>query len=113
MYTSESHNYLYQSIYRIPEIRLHCPETPVVLCASKIDIRDDPDVIKKLKDNNLKPITTEQGIELAKQQKCIAYVENSAKTQKGLKKTFELLLAAASYRPVVKQAKKKEKCALQ
>lgn len=87
------------------------------MCASKIDLREDPEVLERLEEKNWSPITSEEGIQMAKKLKCIAYVENSAKTQKGLKRTFDLLLAATTYRPIVgdskSKAKKKEKCALQ
>ena len=73
----------------IPEIRHHCPDTPIVLCGTKIDLRDDTNTIQTLQKQNLTPIRREQGIKLAKKIKSYAYVECSALTQKGLHLVFE------------------------
>lgn len=39
----------------VPEIRHHCPYTPMILCGTKIDLREDTDMLKKLKERDLAP----------------------------------------------------------
>ena len=42
---------------RYPEVRHHCPQVPIILVGTKLDLRDDKDVIMKLKKKRLAPIT--------------------------------------------------------
>lgn len=89
----------------IPEIRHHCPDTPIVLCGTKIDLRDDPNTIQALQKQNLAPVRREQGLKLAKKIKAYAYVECSALTQKGLHQVFEEAIRAVLVPKVTKQNK--------
>lgn len=50
-----------------PEVRHHCPSTPMILVGTKLDLRDDKDTIEKLKEKKLAPITYPQGLALAKE----------------------------------------------
>lgn len=50
-----------------PEVRHHCPSTPIILVGTKLDLRDDKDTIEKLKEKKLAPITYPQGLALAKE----------------------------------------------
>jgi len=77
-----------------PEIRHHCPETPIVLCGLKIDIRK-PD-----------SVTKSEGESLAKKIKAAKYVECSAMTREGLKDVFDEAILAALYPPVNKKPTK-------
>ncbi|CAH1968199.1 unnamed protein product [Acanthoscelides obtectus] len=43
-----------------PEVRHHCPNTPIILVGTKLDLRDDRSTIEKLKDKKLSPITYPQ-----------------------------------------------------
>ncbi|CAF1626981.1 unnamed protein product, partial [Didymodactylos carnosus] len=70
----------------IPEIRHHCPDTPVLLCGTKIDLREDKEDLQK---QNLTAIKREQGQRLGKKIRAFKYVECSALTQKGLKQVFD------------------------
>ena len=89
----------------IPEIRHHCPDTPIVLCGTKIDLRDDPNTIATLQKQNLAPIRREQGAKLSKKIKAYAYVECSALTQKGLHQVFEKAIRAVLVPKITKQNK--------
>ncbi|KAF8770738.1 Cell division control protein 42 like protein [Argiope bruennichi] len=51
----------------IPEIAFYCPETPYILVGTQIDLRDDSTMVEHLTENNLKPITSEEGRKLAKE----------------------------------------------
>lgn len=43
-----------------PEVRHHCPSTPIILVGTKLDLRDDKNTIEKLRDKKLQPITYPQ-----------------------------------------------------
>ncbi|XP_023284870.1 ras-related C3 botulinum toxin substrate 2-like [Seriola lalandi dorsalis] len=40
-----------------PEVRHHCPSTPIILVGTKLDLRDEKETIEKLKEKKLAPIT--------------------------------------------------------
>ena len=71
-----------------PEIQLHEAGVPLVLVGTKLDLREDPQIQKKLEAEGQSPVTREQGLEVAKKIRAYAYVECSAKTQTGLKDVF-------------------------
>ncbi|KAJ8037341.1 Ras-related C3 botulinum toxin substrate 1 [Holothuria leucospilota] len=73
----------------IPEVKHHCPSSPVILIGTKLDLRDDRETIEKLKARHLQPITTAQGLQMQKEVGAIKYLECSALTQKGLKNVFD------------------------
>ncbi|VDN97564.1 unnamed protein product [Rodentolepis nana] len=78
----------------IPEVRHHCPRTPVILVGTKLDLREDQETINKLKDLKLVPITYPQGLSMAKEISAIQYLECSALTQTGLKNVFDEAIRA-------------------
>ncbi|KAF7649511.1 hypothetical protein LDENG_00140440, partial [Lucifuga dentata] len=94
-----------------PEVRHHCPSTPIILVGTKLDLRDDKETIEKLKEKKLAPITYPQGLALAKETEAVKYLECSALTQRGLKTVFdEAIRAVLSPKPTKK--KKKDPCRL-
>eukprot|EP01118_Nematostelium_gracile_P016264 TRINITY_DN6695_c0_g1_i1.p1 TRINITY_DN6695_c0_g1~~TRINITY_DN6695_c0_g1_i1.p1 ORF type:complete len:182 (+),score=33.04 TRINITY_DN6695_c0_g1_i1:27-548(+) len=48
------------SKYWMPELTHHCPGTPIILCGTKIDLRDDPETLKKLEEKGSEVISHEQ-----------------------------------------------------
>lgn len=72
-----------------PEIKHHCPDTPIVLVGTKYDLRTDPKVLEDLTKKNLAPITKEQGMQLCKEINATSFNECSALTQHGLKPVFD------------------------
>uniref|UniRef100_A0A8C7CN98 small monomeric GTPase n=3 Tax=Salmoninae TaxID=504568 RepID=A0A8C7CN98_ONCKI len=93
-----------------PEVRHHCPNTPIILVGTKLDLRDDKDTIEKLKEKKLTPITYPQGLAMAKEIGAVKYLECSALTQRGLKTVFDEAIRAVLCPPPVK--KRKRKCSL-
>ncbi len=77
------------------EIAHHCPGVPFVLVGTKEDMRNDSHTLSTLANKGTKPITKEQGQNLAAELKAAAYMECSAKTQKGLKDVFDTAIKAA------------------
>lgn len=58
---------LSRSLQWYPEVRNHCPSTPLILVGTKLDLRDDKDTVDKLKEKKLTPITYPQGLAMAKE----------------------------------------------
>jgi Ras-related C3 botulinum toxin substrate 1 len=91
-----------------PEVSHHCPSTPIILTGTKLDLRDDPETIERLKEKRMAPITYEQGMQKAKEINAVKYMECSALTQKGLKNVFDEAIRAV-INPVTDSKKKKER----
>lgn len=72
----------------------HCPNTPIVLVGTKLDLRDDKDTLEKLREKKLAPLTYPQALNMAKEIGAVKYLECSALTQKGLKTVFDEAIRA-------------------
>jgi Ras-related C3 botulinum toxin substrate 1 len=77
-----------------PEVSHHCPNTPIILVGTKMDMRDDPDTVDALKEKRLAPIGYMQGLVMAREINAVKYLECSALTQKGLKNVFDEAIRA-------------------
>eukprot|EP01099_Mayorella_cantabrigiensis_P003120 TRINITY_DN2432_c0_g5_i1.p1 TRINITY_DN2432_c0_g5~~TRINITY_DN2432_c0_g5_i1.p1 ORF type:complete len:186 (-),score=42.64 TRINITY_DN2432_c0_g5_i1:68-625(-) len=77
-----------------PEIKHHNPDTIIMLCGTKLDLREDKDTIDRLAEKKLTPIRLAQGEQMAKEIGAVRYVECSALTQKGLKEVFDEAIRA-------------------
>ncbi|BEJ10762.1 hypothetical protein CspHIS471_0101840 [Cutaneotrichosporon sp. HIS471] len=78
----------------VPEVRHHAPGVPVILVGTKLDLRDDPVSVQRLKERRFAPIGFAAGMQLAKEIGAVRYVEASSKTQKGLKSVFDEAIRA-------------------
>jgi GTPase SAR1 family protein len=63
------------------------PNKPIILVALKIDCREDPGMISKLKDKGLRILTKEDGLGISRKIEVVAYLECSS--LRGLKNVFE------------------------
>uniref|UniRef100_A0A914XS03 Ras-related C3 botulinum toxin substrate 1 n=1 Tax=Plectus sambesii TaxID=2011161 RepID=A0A914XS03_9BILA len=72
-----------------PELEKYCPDVPVILVGTKLDLRECLDTIEKLRERRYAPIATMQGLAMAKEIRAAKYVEISALTQQGLKSAFD------------------------
>nr|KAF7409320.1 hypothetical protein H0235_014172 [Vespula pensylvanica] len=95
-----------------PEVRHHCPATPIILVGTKLDLREDKETIERLKDKKLAPITYPQGLAMAKEIGAVKYLECSALTQKGLKTVFDEAIRAVLC-PVLQVKPKRRSCQFQ
>ncbi|KAG5648073.1 hypothetical protein DXG03_007108 [Asterophora parasitica] len=77
-----------------PEISHHAPSTSIVLVGTKLDLREDPATIEKLRDRRMAPIQYSQGVAMCKDIGAVKYLECSALTQKGLKTVFDEAIRA-------------------
>ncbi|KAJ8275536.1 hypothetical protein COCON_G00072880 [Conger conger] len=71
-----------------PEVTHHCPNVPILLVGTKSDLRDDPELLSKLKEQNQTTVTQQQGAALARHIHAIKYLECSALRQDGVKEVF-------------------------
>jgi Ras-related C3 botulinum toxin substrate 1 len=92
-----------------PEINHHCPNVPIILVGTKLDLREDKETINRLAEKKLAPISHAQGMQLAKEIKSIKYLECSALTQTGLKAVFDEAIRAVLQPSGGKGGKKEKK----
>ena len=71
------------------ELKKHSLTVPTFLIGTKIDLREDENTLKVLEEDNIKVITKEEGMELAKEMGALKYFECSALTLVGLKTIFD------------------------
>ncbi|XP_042675635.1 ras-like GTP-binding protein rhoA [Centrocercus urophasianus] len=79
----------------VPEIKLFCPTVPIILVATKIELRDDEAIRKKLAAQGYEPINTVEGKALAARIGAYAYLECSAKTKEGVDTVLEIISQCA------------------
>ena len=79
----------------IPELRHHCPHTPLLLVGTKQDLREDPETLVGLSQAGLAPVKRDTALKVASRIKAFKYVETSALTGRGLKQVFEEAVRAA------------------
>ncbi|WWC98399.1 hypothetical protein V866_005290 [Kwoniella sp. B9012] len=78
----------------IPEIAHHAPGVPIILVGTKLDLREDPVTLQRLKERRFSPITYQMGAQCARDVGAVKYLEASSKTQKGLKNVFDEAIRA-------------------
>jgi len=79
----------------LPEVSHFCPKVPIILVGTKKDLRTDADVIEDLSMKKQKPVTTEQGQQMAALIHAHAYLECSSRTRDGVREVFETAALAA------------------
>ena len=77
-----------------PEVSHHCPNTPIILVGTKVDLREDAATIEKLAGKKQAPISYEQGLQMVQEIGAVKYMECSALTQTGLKAVFDEAIRA-------------------
>lgn len=80
-----------------PEVHHHCPGVPCLIVGTQLDLRppkekrddkQDP-VLRKLREQKMKPVEREDGERMARELGAVKYVECSALTQERLKDVFD------------------------
>ena len=104
----------YENVRKLwyPEVCRICPNTPIILVGTKLDLRDDKETIQMLKERELSPISSTQGLQLAKEIAAVKYIECSALTQRGLKEVFDEAVRASSRASSVPPKIEKQRCLL-
>ena len=80
------------------------PAPPIFLVGTKLDLREDETVVKRLKSRDLSPVTTAQGLEMKEKIGACRYMECSSLTRENLENLFDEVL-----RVVLVAAKRKMK----
>ena len=91
----------------LTEIRILTPKTPFVLVGLKTDLRDDVEIVAKLKENDQKPISMLQGIKMAKSFGAKEYTECSSLNDVGVKRVFETAVIVLDQEKEKQQPKNK------
>jgi cell division control protein 42 len=78
-----------------PELSVHGPGVPIVLCATKVDLRDDAKVVEALRKRGTEPVSVEEGDVLRKHIGAAAVVECSARSGRNVRSVFAAALDAA------------------
>ena len=78
---------------------------PILLVGTKIDLGSNKDTLKKLEEQGLAPVRTDQGNAAAKEIGAIEYLECSALEQKGLKDVFDQAIRTVLDPPTNKKKK--------
>ncbi|NXG77866.1 RHOAB protein, partial [Baryphthengus martii] len=79
----------------VPEIKVFCPTVPIILVATKIELRDDEGTKKKRTTLGNEPINTTEGKALAASIGAYAYLECSAKTKEGVDTALKIISQCA------------------
>lgn len=103
----------------VPEIKHHCPNTPFLILATKVDLRADRATLDKLAKKQEEPVSKdelvskEEGERIAESVKAAKYLECSALTGEGVENVFdEAILQILQHLEEVKEQKKskRKKC---
>ncbi|XP_069713444.1 rho-related GTP-binding protein RhoD [Phaenicophaeus curvirostris] len=78
-----------------PEVNHFCKGIPVLLVGCKTDLRQDQEVLRKLKEGRLEPISYQQGEAMARQVHAVSYLECSARFQENVRNIFAAACGAA------------------
>ena len=72
-----------------PEVSHHCPNVPLILVGTKVDLREDGPTVEKLASKKQAPVTYETALALSQEIGAHKVMECSALTQQGLKAVFD------------------------
>jgi len=71
------------------ELTQHCQDVPFLLIGTKLDLRDDENMISSIKEKDQTPITNAAGSQLATEIGAAKYLECSALTKEGMNDVFD------------------------
>ncbi len=101
----------------VPECRRFSSSVcPFVLVATKTDLRNEAETLGRLHAMGQTPVSTEEGIAMAKSIGCDAYVETSALTGEGIQSVFNIATHVALETltgPRDDKSRRGQKCVLQ
>ena len=80
-----------------------CPNTPIVLVGTHLDLREDEETLESLKKAHLTPVSYRQGLRLQRKMGAVKYIECSALKNENVKEVFDdaALAAVKGHKPFV------------
>ncbi|KAK9884262.1 hypothetical protein WA026_005214 [Henosepilachna vigintioctopunctata] len=72
----------------LPEVKHFCPSVPILLVATKLDLRYNRTIVDNLRKDNLNTLSYSDGLRTFRAIKAAGYLECSAKTMEGIKAVF-------------------------
>lgn len=72
----------------LKEVRYHLPYVPILLLATKTDLKNDAATLERLRSRHLSPISSEAGLELSIKIGAFHYLECSSKYDDGVLEVF-------------------------
>ena len=88
-----------------PEVKHYCPNVPVVLVGTKMDLRTEGSLVHSVTRQKYKHVTTDEGKRLAEKIHAFVYVECSAMTREGVREVFNNATRAALEKRKTRQAR--------
>ena len=82
------------------ELGHYCPDTPIILVGTQIDLREDEQTLRELAKQGQQPVTQAEGKLTAKAIGACKYMEMSAVTRQGLKEAFDEALLTVVMKPL-------------
>jgi GTPase SAR1 family protein len=99
-----------------PEIKHHCPNVPIILVGTKLDLRTNQKRISELAKSNQKPMSTQDGHQLANDIHAAGYMECSARENINIREVFNeairIHLHPPQKKPTSQDGGKKGPCSL-
>ena len=102
----------------VPEVKLHCPNTPILLVGTKQDLVGDGKIIRKLEQMGQHVVTREEAEQKARECGCVSFVETSAMSGVGVVGLVEGLVKVVAVASEMRvedgvSSKKKKECIMQ
>ena len=72
-----------------PELKHHCPNVPILLVGTKLDLRENQGVISQLEEKKQVLLSRADGLRLANEIQAANYLECSSLLQEGVKEVFD------------------------
>ncbi|XP_045468282.1 ras-like GTP-binding protein Rho1 [Harmonia axyridis] len=86
-----------------PEIKHFCPSVPIILVATKLDLRYNKDIVDDLKQRDMDTVSYSEGVKASRKIKADGYIECSAKTMEGVREVFRKAAEAATKKEVMRR----------
>ncbi|CDR37595.1 CYFA0S01e12926g1_1 [Cyberlindnera fabianii] len=96
----------------ISEVLHFCHGVPIILVGCKVDLREDPSTLQRLKEEGLSPVSSAEGQDVADKIGAIKYIECSAKKNYNVDEVFKAATRASlmTKDKIKKSSGKKKKC---
>lgn len=84
-----------------PELKEYCPESPILLVGTKLDLMTDENTLRMLQKQNMVPVSSAMAEKLVTELKMAGYLECSGLTQAGVKVVFDEASRLAVGKPLL------------